>query len=124
MTDIAATLINFILYILASLIAVGLGGFFFLDKIKKWLILSPKVRQVLFAFFDFQDYSNLVRDSLLQIKNQKTKIQYILQSAVGRNEAEVLKDFSDAYNELDDIMAEFLQHQQEIEKKLFGKTGV
>lgn len=114
-------IIDFIIYLVASIIGVSIVLFIFLISIRKWMKSNQKARKALFVFFDFQDYFSLVRDSYLKITEQKNKIQLILKNAIGKDETEVLNAFSNSYKELDDIMNHYLTSQAELEKKLFGE---
>jgi len=117
-------MIEFLTYLLASLI----GGLFTLLMatilVKRWMKSSPKAKKALFVYFDLNEYHNMVRDSFLKIAEQKNKIQKTLVNAIGNDEKEVLAAFNDSYKELDNVMNEYLKSQAEMEKKLFGDNGV
>jgi len=112
----------FLFFLLASVIGLSIILFFFLVVIRGWLKNNKKIRKAMFAYFELNDYLNLVRDCYIKITDQKTKIQKVLKTAIAKDEAEVLNAFSVSYKELDEIMNYYLKSQQELERKLFGES--
>lgn len=117
-------LFDLIISISATIIGIGLIFAWVFIKYKDTIKEDPRIRRAVFSFFEFQDYVNLVRDNFSKLSDQKEKIQSVISGSMGKDHTEVLKEFNEQYEELDNIMKEYLKKQAELEKKLFGEMGV